>query len=191
MNLRWTFLLAIITFVLLGWFYSLNQSDSTNLNALVKTPDKPEYIGKNMQTTVFSPKGIKQYLASAELVEHYEKLGNTHFTMPLVYLFDVENSQGEKQSWKLSADQAILDKNNMLYLTGNVTMQSLLADSRLQRVETESAVVNLTTQDIHSDQQVKIAGQHFHSTGLKLTGNLQQQVATLKEQVKTYYEIKN
>jgi len=40
-----------------------------------------------------------------------------------------------------------------------------------------------------SDNTVKINGQNFTSTGLKLTGNLQQQIANLKEQVKTYYEI--
>ena len=49
--------------------------------------------------------------------------------------------------------------------------------------------MNLTTQDITSDKMVKLNGQDFSSTGLKLTGNLQQQVATLKEQVKTHYEI--
>ena len=36
---------------------------------------------------------------------------------------------------------------------------------------------------------VKINGQNFNSTGLKMIGNLRQQIATLKEQVKTYYEI--
>ena len=77
----------------------------------------------------------------------------------------------------------------MLYLEGNVVAQSLSPLSRLQRIETESAVVNLTTQDILSDKMVKLNGQNFNSTGLKLTGNLQQQVANLKEQVKTHYEI--
>lgn len=55
---------------------------------------------------------------------------------------------------------------------------------RLQRVETEAAVINLKTQDITSDTQVKINGLNFNSSGLKLVGNLRQQVATLKEQVK-------
>ena len=76
-----------------------------------------------------------------------------------------------------------------MYLDGNVVAQSLSPLSRLQRIETESAVVNLTTQDIRSDKMVKLNGQNFSSTGLKLTGNLQQQVANLKEQVKTHYEI--
>ena len=41
-----------------------------------------------------------------------------------------------------------------------------------------------------SDSMVKINGLNFSSTGLKMVGNLRQQVATLKEQVKTYYEVR-
>ena len=72
----------------------------------------------------------------------------------------------------------------MLYLEGGVVAESLDPLSRLQRVETEAAVINLKTQDITSDTQVKINGLNFNSSGLKLVGNLRQQVATLKEQVK-------
>ncbi len=67
--------------------------------------------------------------------------------------------------------------------------RALILLSRLQRVETEAAVINLKTQDITSNTQVKINGLNFNSSGLNLVGNLRQQVATLKEQVKTYYEI--
>ena len=97
--------------------------------------------------------------------------------------------QLEKQNWKLSAQKAKLTKDQMLYLEGGVVAESLDPLSRLQRVETEAAVINLKTQDITSDTQVKINGLNFNSSGLKLVGNLRQQVATLKEQVKTYYEI--
>ena len=127
-------------------------------------------------------------------------LGGTDFISPLVYLFDVsldnkdkeaktDKIQLEKQNWKLSAKKAKLTKDQMLYLEGGVVAESLDPLSRLQRVETEAAVINLKTQDITSDTQVKINGLNFNSSGLKLVGNLRQQVATLKEQVKTYYEI--
>ncbi|MGQ0285766.1 LPS export ABC transporter periplasmic protein LptC [Pasteurellaceae bacterium 22721_9_1] len=189
MNIRWTVILSVIALVLLGWFYSLNQSD-TGLSGLIKKEESPEYIGKQMKTIVYSPTGAKQYVAHSPKVEYFENDGHTNFESPLVYLFDIENAKTQqKESWKISANKATLTKNNMLYLEGNVLLQSLLPLSKLQRVETENAVVNLTTQDISSDTQVKINGQNFTSTGLKLTGNLQQQIATLKEQVKTYYEI--
>ncbi|QEH46081.1 LPS export ABC transporter periplasmic protein LptC [Aggregatibacter actinomycetemcomitans] len=188
MNIRLNIILAVIALGLLVWFYSLNQEDGS-LKDLIKTADSPEYVGQKMSTTVYSPTGKKQYLATSAKVEHYTSDGHTDFQQPVVLLLDIEIQNTDKESWKLSADKARLTKDNMLYLDGNVIAQSLSAQSRLQRIETQRAVVNLTTQDISSDQMVKLNGQNFNSTGLKLTGNLQQQVATLKEQVKTYYEI--
>ena len=188
MNIRLNIILAVIALGLLAWFYSLNKEDGS-LKDLIKTADSPEYVGQKMSTTVYSPTGKKQYLATSAKVEHYTSDGHTDFQQPVVWLLDIEIQNTDKESWKLSADKARLTKDNMLYLDGNVIAQSLSAQSRLQRIETQRAVVNLTTQDISSDQMVKLNGQNFNSTGLKLTGNLQQQVATLKEQVKTYYEI--
>jgi len=189
MDIRWTVILAIITLILLGWFYSLNQTDS-ELAELIKQEESPEYVGNKMNTVIYSPTGAKQYVALSEKVEYYEYDGHTDFYTSIVYLFDIQHEKIQQtESWKLSANKATLTKDNMLYLDGNVLGESLLPQSKLQRFETESAVVNLTTQDISSDKQVKINGLNFTSIGLKLTGNLQQQVATLKEQVKTHYEI--
>jgi hypothetical protein len=189
MNIRWTVFLSAITLVLLAWYYSLNQDDQ-QLATLIKKEESPEYIGHKMSTVVYSPTGKKQYLAVSDKVEYYNYDGHTNFERPLVYLFEIENQKTQqKESWKLSADRAILTKDNMLYLKGNVIAETLLPQSKLQRIETEDAKVNLNTQDISSDNTVKINGQNFTSTGLKLTGNLQQQIANLKEQVKTYYEI--
>ena len=170
------------------------------MSNLVKKPDSPDYIGNKMETTVFSPEGKKQYLSTADKVKHYTVDGHTEFEMPLVYLFDVSTSNNteksnnsakllESQSWKLSAKKAKLTKDEMLYLEGDVIAESLEPTSRLQRIETQVAEVNLKTQDISSGTMVKINGQNFNSTGLKMVGNLRQQIATLKEQVKTYYEI--
>ena len=189
MNIRWTVFLSVITLVMLAWYYSLNQDDQ-QLATLIKKEESPEYIGHKMSTVVYSPTGQKQYLAVSDKVEYYDYDGHTNFERPLVYLFEIENQKTQqKESWKLSADRAILTKDNMLYLKGNVIAETLLPQSKLQRIETEDAKVNLNTQDISSDNTVKINGQNFTSTGLKLTGNLQQQIANLKEQVKTYYEI--
>ena len=190
MNIRWNMALSVIALILLGWFYTLNQQDD-GLSNLIKKDDSPEYVGKKMNTIVFSPTGLRQYLATSDHAEYFTSDGHSDFAKPVVYLYDIEGDNIGQQSWKLSADKATLTKDNMLYLDGNVTAESLSPISHLQRVFTQRATVNLKTQDITSDTMVKINGLNFNSTGLKLTGNLQQQVATLKEQVKTYYEINN
>ncbi|MDD7425644.1 MAG: LPS export ABC transporter periplasmic protein LptC [[Actinobacillus] rossii] len=196
MNIRWNLILAVITLGLLAWFYTLHQDDE-KLTDLIKPPEKPEYIGQKMETVVFSPTGEKQYVALSDKVEHFTFDGHTDFTKPVVYVLDVPINKDDTESavknqiesWKLTADKATLSKDNMLNLKGNVVAQSLVESSKLQRIATESAVVNLKTQDITSNSMVTIKGQNLTSTGLKLTGNLKQQIATLKEQVKTHYEI--
>lgn len=202
MKNRWTLILGILALCAWGWYYSLQQ-DNSDLQQLVKKPDSPDYVGNVMNTKVFSPEGKAQYVALSDKVSHYADEGRTDFEMPLVYLYDTgtskDNINDKKaqettallsgQSWKLSAKKARLTKNEMLYLEGDVVAESLEPASRLQRIETQTAVINLKTQDINSDEMVKINGQNFHSTGLKMVGNLRQQVATLKEQVKTYYEV--
>lgn len=189
MNMRWTAVLSVIALGLLAWFYTQNQQNQ-DLSHLIKKEEQAEYVGKNMNTLVYSPSSSKQYQATAKQVEYFQYEGKTIFIQPDVLLFEltIENNK-QTQSWQLRADKAVLTKENMLYLSGNVLAKSLLADSKLQRIETEQAIVNLKTQDITSDQQVKINGLNFTSTGLKLVGNLQQQTAILKEQVKTYYEV--
>lgn len=196
MNIRWNLILAVITLGLLAWFYTLHQDDE-KLTDLIKPPEKPEYIGQKMETVVFSPTGEKQYVALSDKVEHFTFDGHTDFTKPVVYVLDMPINKDDTESavknqiesWKLTADKATLSKDNMLNLKGNVVAQSLVESSKLQRIATQSAVVNLKTQDITSNSMVTINGQNLTSTGLKLTGNLKQQIATLKEQVKTHYEI--
>ncbi len=198
MNIRWNIILGVIALALLGWYYSLNQ-DHSDLQSLIKKPDSPEYVGNKMETTVFSPEGknsISRFPTSGIL--HTRRSYGFYFAVSLSFDVSLDNKdkdtktdkiQLEKQNWKLSAKKAKLTKDQMLYLEGGVVAESLDPLSRLQRVETEAAVINLKTQDITSDTQVKINGLNFNSSGLKLVGNLRQQVATLKEQVKTYYEI--
>ncbi len=168
MNIRWNIILGVIALALLGWYYSLNQ-DHSDLQSLIKKPDSPEYVGNKMETTVFSPEGKKQYLAISDKVEYYTQDGHTDFISPLVYLFDVSLDNKDKEA---KTDKIQLEKQNW----------------KLSAKKTK-LTKDLKTQDITSDTQVKINGLNFNSSGLKLVGNLRQQVATLKEQVKTYYEI--
>ncbi|QLB13344.1 lipopolysaccharide export system protein LptC [Bisgaardia hudsonensis] len=190
MNLRWVIVLSIIAFLSFAWFYSL-QASNDELTQLIKDKKSPEYIGHKMETTVFSLTGEKQYVANAKTVEYYDSEGYSIFEEPIVHLFDIKNKQFEQQNWKLSAKQAKLTKDNMLYLEGEVIAQNLVNNSKLQQITAEEATINLKNQDITSNTTVNIIGQNIVSTGSKLVGNLNQQIATLKEQVKTRYEISN
>ncbi|MGX3021858.1 LPS export ABC transporter periplasmic protein LptC [Ursidibacter sp. B-7004-1] len=185
MNIRLNLILLLIVAILIGWYFSQRESDSTNLAQLVKREGTPEYVGNKLETTVYDANGKPQYFAEAQEIKHYETTERTEFFKPLLDLFDVETAL---KQWKVTADYAEITKERMLNLKGNVRIESLDATSRLTYIETDTLSVNLSTYDISTESVVKSKGMGFTTTGTGLVGNLKKQVATLTKDVKTYIE---
>ena len=185
MNKRITALLLVIVAALVGWMQYQAKEDANGLDNLIKKEGMPDYTGKRMSTSVFDLEGKPEYYAEAEEIKRYEESEKTEFTNPLVNLFDKLTAL---KQWKLSADHAEINAERILTLSGNVTLQALEPTSKLQRIETDHLSVNLTTQDVFTDSEVKSQGLGFTTTGVGLKGNLKQQVATLLKDVKSYIE---
>ena len=185
MNKRITALLLVIVAALVGWMQYQAKDEANGLDNLIKKEGMPDYTGNRMSTSVFDLDGKPEYYAEAEEIKRYEENEKTEFTNPLVNLFDKLTAL---KQWKLSADHAEINAERILTLSGNVTLQALEPTSKLQRIETDHLSVNLTTQDVFTDSEVKSQGLGFTTTGVGLKGNLKQQVATLLKDVKSYIE---
>ena len=185
MNKRITALLLVIVATLLGWMQYQAKDKANGLDNLIKKEGMPDYTGNRMSTSVFDLEGKPEYYAEAEEIKRYEEREKTAFTNPLVNLFDKLTAL---KQWKLSADHAEINAERILTLSGNVTLQALEPTSKLQRIETDHLSVNLTTQDVFTDSEVKSQGLGFTTSGIGLKGNLKQQVATLLKDVKSYIE---
>ena len=185
MNKRITALLLVIVATLLGWMQYQAKDETNGLDNLIKKEGMPDYTGNRMSTSVFDLDGKPEYYAEAEEIKRYEESEKTEFTNPLVNLFDKLTAL---KQWKLRADHAEINAERILTLSGNVTLQALEPTSKLQRIETDHLSVNLTTQDVFTDSEVKSQGLGFTTTGVGLKGNLKQQVATLLKDVKSYIE---
>lgn len=185
MNKRITALLLVIVATLVGWMQYQAKDETNGLDNLIKKEGMPDYIGNRMSTSVFDLEGKPEYYAEAEEIKRYEESEKTEFTNPLVNLFDKLTAL---KQWKLSADHAEINAERILTLSGNVTLQALEPTSKLQRIETDHLSVNLTTQDVFTDSEVKSQGLGFTTSGIGLKGNLKLQVATLLKNVKSYIE---
>ena len=185
MNKRITALLLVIVATLLGWMQYQAKDETNGLDNLIKKEGMPDYTGNRMSTSVFDLEGKPEYYAEAEEIKRYEESEKTEFTNPLVNLFDKLTAL---KQWKLSADHAEINAERILTLSGHVTLQALEPTSKLQRIETDHLSVNLTTQDVFTDSEVKSQGLGFTTSGIGLKGNLKQQVATLLKDVKSYIE---
>lgn len=185
MNKRITALLLVIMATLLGWMQYQAKDETNGLDNLIKKEGMPDYTGNRMSTSVFDLEGKPEYYAEAEEIKRYENSEKTEFKNPLVNLFDKLTAL---KQWKLSAEHAEINAERILTLSGHVTLQALEPTSKLQRIETEHLSVNLTTQDVFTDSEVKSQGLGFTTSGIGLKGNLKLQVATLLKDVKSYIE---
>lgn len=183
MNRRWVIIfLTLVVAILLGRniFYQNDETQNSKMN-----PDQPTYVMTTSKSLVYSSDGQLNYQLISGQASFYEADQLSWFKTPVLTVYDQDNTP----IWQLQADRARLTQNKLLYLYDHVVLDALSKDTRLQRVTTNSAVIDLTTQDINSDDEVILTGQGFTSTGLKLRGNLQNRTARLLEKVNTSYEI--
>lgn len=181
---RWiTLLLVLIAIILIGW----NLTDSDGDNAVSTNSSEPTYTSDNSDTQVYNPEGGLSYTLVSDKVTYFANDAVSWFDNPVMKTYD----ENKVATWSVRADKAKLTNDRMLYLYGNVVVNSLTKDSQLEKITTNNAQVNLTTQDITSDDRVTLYGRNFNSTGMKMRGNLRKKTAELIENVKTSYEIQN
>jgi len=181
---RWVIIvLALIVLVLIG----VNLADREQPAPVNANSSDPTYKSEHTDTVVYNPEGALNYRLIAQHVEYFSAEAITWFTQPVLTTFDKDKTP----VWSIKADKAKLTNDRMLYLYGHVEVNALTADAQLRKITTDNAQINLVTQDVTSDDQVTLYGTTFHSTGLKMRGNLRSKTAELIEKVRSSYEIQN
>ncbi|CAQ85764.1 MULTISPECIES: LPS export ABC transporter periplasmic protein LptC [Photorhabdus] len=177
-------ILTLITLALIGW--NLSDSDENQLSSATDN-NQPTYQSQETITFVYDPTGKLTYKLVADDVQNYAESKITWFTKPVLITYD----SNAIATWTVRSNKAKLTNDRMLYLYGDVQVDSLTDTSQLQRITTENAVVNLVTQDVSSDDKVTLIGVGLKSVGMKMRGNLRNKTAELIEKVNTYYEIQH
>lgn len=176
-----TVLLSIIALVLIG----LQQTENINNNQLIidYNTDQPTYQSQHMVTLAYEPTGMLGYRLVADEVKHYAELKDTWFTKPLLTVYD----KNTEASWTIKSDQAKLTNSRQLYLYGHIQVENLEPNPQIKQIIADNAHIDLITQDITSDSEVTLLGPFFSSTGLRMSGNLQERTANLIDNVVTKY----
>ncbi|EMM5118097.1 LPS export ABC transporter periplasmic protein LptC [Providencia stuartii] len=174
-------LLSLIALGLIGWNLAGLGTDTPTNSVLDNS--QPNYQTDDSVTFVYNPAGDLAYKLVSDKIDNYTAEKITWFANPVLTTY---NEVGVP-TWTVRALKAKLTNDRVLYLYNDVQADSLSPDSQIQRISTQSAVVNLITQDVSSDDKVTIIGQGLNSTGLKMRGNLRSRTAELIEDVKTHY----
>lgn len=177
--------LTFIVLILIG--LNLTDSDTSSKNDFVIDPLEPTYSTQHTLTVVYDPNGKLSYKLMANNIEHYATQQLSQFYYPVLTTFD----HNGMPTWSIRASKALLTNKNILSLDGNVEINSLSKLSQLERITTDTAQVDLNTQDVSSDNEVTFYGTNFTSHGLKMRGNMRTKTARLLDKVNTYYEIQN
>lgn len=182
---KWiTLILAIIILVLVGLTIAYFTNKTAQKEIKIQAP---AHQSQHTLTVAYSPNGKLSYTLVAEDVKYYSSDEVSWITKPVMTLFD-ENAL---EIWLVQGDKAKLTKNRILYLYGHVEANNLSTIYKVKTLKTESAQVNLITQDVYSDEKVTLYGTHFTSQGMSMHGNLRKKTANLINNVKTNYEIQN
>jgi len=168
------------------YYYQRDDTESPELET-IDLSTEPIYQSDRMETTIYDPLGNLSYKIIADNVKHFEDSGETLFQSPNITLYNQDNLI----TWHILANKATLTRDKLLYLNDKVILKNVLPDAQLQRILTDNAKVDLTTQVVTSDDQVTIEGTSFTSTGTGLLGNLRNKTADILENVKTYYNAPN
>ncbi|MGP1928512.1 MAG: LPS export ABC transporter periplasmic protein LptC [Arsenophonus sp. NC-WZS1-MAG3] len=177
-------ILILIILVLIGWkLADFNQAKAP----VIINNSQPNYQTRNAITHVYDPIGKLIYKIITDETYHFSNNKISWFINPVLTIYNINSIP----TWAVRANKAKLTNDNMLYLYGNVQINSLNSTSDLQQILTENAIVNLTTQDVSSDDKVTVIGIGLCSVSMKMRGNMITHTAELIEDVKTYYEMPN
>ncbi|WMY94748.1 MAG: LPS export ABC transporter periplasmic protein LptC [Arsenophonus sp.] len=175
-------ILIFIILTIIGWNFS-------NLNKLTEPiiVDKyqPSYQIINSITHIYDHSGKLVYKLITNKTYYFSDKKSSYFIKPVLTIYNTKSIP----TWKITADQAKLTDDNILYLHGNVKINSLNKNSNLKYILMKNSTINLTTQDVISNDRVIIIGNDFKTVSMKMHGNIKKQIAELNENVKTYYEI--
>lgn len=174
---------VVLIIIVIGIYYYYKDDEDVSVHSRFTLPNQPIYESDSMVTNIYNLGGNITYKITSKSVKHFDDSNDTKFEQPRVTVYDSSNFD----AWHIQAEQATLDANKLLYLYRDVQLDNLTKNAQLQKITTDNAVVDLTTQMVRSKDPVVIKGMGLYSTGVGLVGNLKAKKAAILDDVKTYY----
>lgn len=144
---------------------------------------QPDFVSKDLVTTRFDVNGKRTERLEAAYAEYYQILEQATFDKPVIYMFD---DQGQEE-WKLTADTGVLNTDDNVIMRDKVHLDGLLPTSFISTLDTPYLELDLVTQDVRSNREVKILGQDFQTEGVGLKGHLDRKYFELLDQGHAIY----
>lgn len=172
-------LFSVALYQIIEW----NIEESPSKNAIT-TEVLPEFIAESLSSKVYSDTGQLSYIINADRMEHYTALGITHFEAPEYRLYP----KNKQPTWKVSAKEGTLYKNNRVTLENRVLILASGSTSLIQEIHGKYLELDLNSNTINSEQTILIQGSGFNMYGSGLIVDLNTNQMTITEHVQTVYK---
>ena len=147
----------------------------------------PDYVASNLYSRNFDEDGNLASTVFAKTMESYPELNLTIFYRPEVTLYTDQSQQ--TPSWHVKASEGSLyQEKEQLQLRGGVTITANDSNSQLQTMTTPALVLEIKSNQMHTDDQVKAVGPHLSMTGIGLHADLNQQNVEILQHVEAQYD---
>ncbi|MGL5814571.1 LPS export ABC transporter periplasmic protein LptC [Aeromonas sp.] len=144
---------------------------------------QPDFTAKNLVTTRFDEQGKRTERLESEFAEYFQILEQATFNKPVIYLFD---EKGEAE-WKVTAETGVLNTDDNVILRDKVHLDGLLPASFISTLDTQYLEMDMVTQDVRSNQHIRIQGQEFQTEGVGLKGHLERKYFELLDKGHAIY----
>ncbi|WMY97092.1 MAG: LPS export ABC transporter periplasmic protein LptC [Arsenophonus sp.] len=175
-------ILILMIFTIICWNFNHSQKIK---KPIIIDKHQPSYQTINSITYIYDSLGKLIYKLITDQAYYFSNNKNSSFKKPILIIYNTESIP----IWKITANQAKLTDDYMLYLNGDVQINNLNKNLNLKNILMKNSTINLKTQDIISNNRVIITGNNFKTISMKIHGNIKKHTAKLSENVKTYYKI--
>ena len=178
---------VLLVTLLLAIFFHHSQVNQVHLSDKINKLSKlsPVHTVKESSTSVYNSLGEILYKLESEEVTYSPEESISSVRKPVVTLY---NNQALPR-WRLHANQGDMIRDNIIYLRKDVRLDSLISDSIIKSIKTDSLSVNLNSQEVFSDSRVELFGYNFACVSMRINYNLREKIAELHNDVITKYVI--
>ncbi|MBK4765283.1 MAG: LPS export ABC transporter periplasmic protein LptC [Pantoea sp. Brub] len=178
------YFLIFIICVIIYYLIKLNLIKDNDVYELFTDNKIPNFTTFHSNNYIYDIQGNLKYQILSKKTIHFSTNKLSWLYKPVLITFIDKNP-----IWIIYANKAKLTKEHILYLYGNIQYHSLIKSAFIEKIKTNSVIINFVNQDITSKDKVVLYGKNFYSISNCFTGNLQKNIITFKGKVKTYYAI--
>ena len=138
--MSFTRIIYLILIFIASWStYYLYDKEQTSTIQVAPNLELPAFSGNSLNNISYDESGIRSYQVESTYLEHFSVVGDTHFQNPVLSVF----REGHTIEWQVTADRAIMDKNQVVTFYDNVVAKNLLPEASFDTMTTDKMVVEL------------------------------------------------